>query len=101
MQPVNPPLINTTPQQSIFEIGSSAPITNVVPTFNNLFGLPQQQHQQFSNPNPSAQYNQRLSNKNPAPSFGYSVPPSAPNPPSLSNSFTSQFGQRYASLNQQ
>jgi hypothetical protein len=57
MQPVNPPLINTAPQQSIFEIGSSAPITNVVPTFNNLFGLPQQQHQQFSNPNPSAQYN--------------------------------------------
>ena len=108
MEPVNPPLINTAPQQSPFEIGSSATITNVVPTntnvvptFNNLFGLPQQQHQQFSNPNPSAQYNQRLSNKNPAPSFGYSVPPSAPTPPSLSNSFTSQFGQRYASLNQQ
>ncbi len=108
VQPVNPPLINTAPQQNTFEIGSSATITNVVPTntnvvptFNNLFGLPQQQHQQFSNPNPSVQYNHRLSNKNTAPSFGYSAPPSTPTPPSLSNYSTSLFGQRYASLNQQ
>ena len=72
-----------------------------MPNFNTLFGLPQQQHQQFSNPNPSVQYNHRLSNKNTAPSFGYSAPPSAPTPPSFSNSSTSLFGQPYASLNQQ
>ena len=101
VQPVNPPLINTVPQQqNIFELGSSATTTNVAPPSNSLFGFPQQQHQQSSNPNPSAQYNQRLSNKNTSPSFGYSVPPSAPTRPSLSNSFTGLFGQPYVSLNQ-